>query len=54
MSCCGGAEEDSYGPPANQAVPPPNANAPGTQLQSIVFVANAAAVDVVWTTTTAF
>jgi hypothetical protein len=30
MSCCGGAEEDSYGPPANQAVPPPNANAPGT------------------------
>ncbi|PWZ27650.1 hypothetical protein Zm00014a_005883 [Zea mays] len=31
MSCCGGAEEDSYGPPANQAVPPPNANAPGNR-----------------------
>lgn len=36
MSCCGGAEEDSYGPPANQAAPPPNANAPGT-VQVIVF-----------------
>ncbi|KAL5212867.1 hypothetical protein ABZP36_023714 [Zizania latifolia] len=29
MSCCGGAEEDSYGLPANQAAPPPNFNAPG-------------------------
>uniref|UniRef100_A0A0E0CM68 Protein kinase domain-containing protein n=1 Tax=Oryza meridionalis TaxID=40149 RepID=A0A0E0CM68_9ORYZ len=31
MSCCGGAEEDSYGPPANQAAPPPNVNAPGNR-----------------------
>ncbi|KAK3154404.1 hypothetical protein QOZ80_2AG0134590 [Eleusine coracana subsp. coracana] len=31
MSCCGGAEEDSYGPPAHQAAPPPNVNAPGNR-----------------------
>jgi hypothetical protein len=29
MSCCGDAEEDSYGPPAHQAAPPPNVKAPG-------------------------
>jgi hypothetical protein len=26
MLCCGGVEEDSFGPPANQAAPPPNLN----------------------------
>ncbi|KAL6899736.1 hypothetical protein ACP4OV_006394 [Aristida adscensionis] len=31
MSCCGGAEEDTYGPPANQAAPPPHVNAPGNR-----------------------
>uniref|UniRef100_N1QPC4 Serine/threonine-protein kinase PBS1 n=1 Tax=Aegilops tauschii TaxID=37682 RepID=N1QPC4_AEGTA len=31
MSCCGSAEEDTYGPPANQAAPPPNVNAPGNR-----------------------
>uniref|UniRef100_A0ACD5ZBI7 Uncharacterized protein n=1 Tax=Avena sativa TaxID=4498 RepID=A0ACD5ZBI7_AVESA len=31
MSCCGGAEEDTYGPPANQAAPPPNDNNPGNR-----------------------
>ncbi|KAJ3679582.1 hypothetical protein LUZ60_017593 [Juncus effusus] len=29
MMCCGGAEEDSYAPPANQSAPPPNRNDPG-------------------------
>nr|CAD1826169.1 unnamed protein product [Ananas comosus var. bracteatus] len=28
MLCCGGVEED-FGPPLNQAIPPPNHNAPG-------------------------
>ncbi|KAF3338458.1 putative protein kinase [Carex littledalei] len=26
MLCCGGVEEDSFGPPANQTAPPPNLN----------------------------
>ncbi|KAF6992480.1 hypothetical protein CFC21_009466 [Triticum aestivum] len=35
MSCCGSAEEDTYGPPANQAAPPPNVNAPGINSSSL-------------------
>ncbi|KAI0492960.1 hypothetical protein KFK09_027236 [Dendrobium nobile] len=29
MSCCGGTEEESYGPPANQYTAPPNRPTPG-------------------------
>ncbi|RRT38154.1 hypothetical protein B296_00049505 [Ensete ventricosum] len=29
MLCCGGAEEENYGPPASQYAAPPNRNAPG-------------------------
>ncbi|XP_073004439.1 probable protein kinase At2g41970 [Typha latifolia] len=29
MSCCGGAEEETFGPPSNQAIPQPNRNGPG-------------------------
>ncbi|XP_072977557.1 probable protein kinase At2g41970 [Typha angustifolia] len=29
MSCCGGAEEENFGPPSNQAIPQPNRNGPG-------------------------
>ncbi|KAG0492749.1 hypothetical protein HPP92_005887 [Vanilla planifolia] len=31
MMCCGGTEEENYGPPANQSVTPPNRQAPGQE-----------------------
>jgi hypothetical protein len=39
MSCCGSAEEDTYGPPANQAAPPPNVNNPGIHTCILLLVA---------------
>lgn len=29
MLCCGDGEEENFGPPANQSLPPPNRNTPG-------------------------
>jgi hypothetical protein len=55
MSCCGSAEEDTYGPPANQAAPPPNVNNPGTHTHILLvaaipfsFHANVAHIDQSW------